>query len=62
MLLETWIFGAILTLVGFLVAGMSIDHSELGLPFAVAGVILVLGGSLFCASKFMRWLKNPEQL
>jgi hypothetical protein len=56
--LETWIFGAILALVGFLVSACSLGKNELGIYFMIAGLTSIIVGSLIFVTKFSQWLEK----
>jgi hypothetical protein len=56
--LETWVFGAILALVGLLVSACSLGKTELGISFMVAGLTSVGVGSLIFVVKFKQWIEN----
>jgi hypothetical protein len=56
--LETWVFGAILALVGFLVTACSLGKNELGISFMIAGLISIIGGSSIFVSKFKQWIEK----
>jgi hypothetical protein len=54
--LETWVFGAILALVGFLVTACSLGKNELGVSFLIAGITSSFAGSLIFIVKFEQWI------
>jgi hypothetical protein len=56
--LETWVFGAILALVGLLVTACSFGKSELGITFTVTGLTGAGIGSLIFVTKFRQWAEN----
>jgi hypothetical protein len=56
--LETWVFGAVLAVVGFLVTGCSFNHEELGVSFLMAGLASAGVGSLLFAFKFKQWIEQ----
>jgi hypothetical protein len=56
--LETWVFGAILALVGLLVTACSLGKTELGVSFMVAGLSSVGVGSLIFVAKFKQWIEH----
>jgi len=56
--LETWIFGAILTLVGFLIIACSLGKSELGIFYVMTGATSTLTGSLIFVINFKKWIDN----
>ncbi len=56
--LETWVFGAILALVGLLVTACGMGKSELGSSFAVAGLSSAGVGSLIFVAKFKQWIEE----
>jgi hypothetical protein len=56
--LETWVFGAILALVGLLVTACSLGKTELGIPFAIAGLASISVGSLIFVIKFNQWIEK----
>jgi hypothetical protein len=58
MLLETWILGAVLVLVGLLVIGCGIGKSELGIPFLTAGLASTAAGSLLFLTGFKKWIES----
>ena len=56
--LETWVFGAILAIVGFLVIFCSAGESGLVIPFFVGGLASASVGSLIFVFSFKRWIEN----
>jgi hypothetical protein len=56
MALETWVFGAILVLVGLLVTGCSFGRIEFGGVFLLAGLVSVGLGSFVFVVNFKRWV------
>jgi|WetSurMetagenome_2_1015567.scaffolds.fasta_scaffold731909_2 hypothetical protein len=56
--LETWVFGAILALVGFLVSACSLGKTELGISFMIAGLTSASVGSLIFVTKFKQWIEK----
>ena len=54
--LETWVFGAILAIVGFLVTACGLGENELGISFIIAGAASASVGSLFFVLKFKEWI------
>jgi hypothetical protein len=56
--LETWIFGAILVLVGLLVSACSLGRPELGISSMVAGLASASIGSLIFVAKFKQWIER----
>jgi predicted membrane channel-forming protein YqfA (hemolysin III family) len=56
--LETWVFGAVLAVVGFLITGCSFMHEELGVSFLLAGLTSVSVGSIFFVFKFKQWIEQ----
>ena len=56
--LETWVFGAILVLVGLLVSACSLGKNELGISFLIAGLTSTSVGSLIFVAKFKQWIEN----
>jgi hypothetical protein len=56
--LETWVFGAILALVGLLVTACSFGKSELGISFTITGLAGTAVGSLIFAFKFWHWIEH----
>jgi predicted membrane channel-forming protein YqfA (hemolysin III family) len=54
--LETWVFGAILAIVGFLVIACGLGENELGVSFIIAGGVSASVGSLFFVLKFKEWI------
>jgi len=56
--LETWVFGAILALVGFLVSACSLGKNELGVSFMIAGLMSTMVGSLVFVVKFKQWIEK----
>ena len=56
--LETWVFGAILVLVGVLVSACSFGKTELGISFMVAGLTSASAGTLIFVSKFKQWIEK----
>jgi hypothetical protein len=56
--LETWVFGAILALVGLLVTACSLGKTELGISFMIAGLTSASVGSLIFIAKFKQWTES----
>jgi len=56
--LETWVFGAVLAVVGFLVTGCSFAHEELGVSFFIAGLASAGVGSILFVFKFKKWIEQ----
>ena len=56
--LETWVFGAILAIVGFLVIFCSVGENGLGLPFFMGGLASAGSGSVIFVLKFRQWIEN----
>jgi hypothetical protein len=56
--LETWVFGAILALVGVLVTACSFGKIEVGISFTIAGIVSTGVGALIFVAKFKRWIEN----
>jgi hypothetical protein len=56
--LETWVFGAILALVGFLVSACTLGKNELGVSFMIAGLTSIVVGSLIFVAKFKQWIEK----
>jgi len=56
--LETWVFGAILALVGFLVTACGLGGNELGVSFVIVGLTSAGVGSLIFVFKFKQWFEN----
>ena len=56
--LETWVFGAILALVGLLVSACSLGKTELGISFMIAGLTSAVVGSLIFVAKFKQWIES----
>jgi hypothetical protein len=56
--LETWVFGAILAIVGFLVIFCSVGEKALGVSFFIAGLASAGSGSLIFIFKFKQWIEN----
>jgi hypothetical protein len=56
--LETWVFGAILALVGLLVSACSLGKAELGISFMIAGLTSASVGSLIFVAKFKQWIEK----
>jgi len=54
--LETWVFGAILALVGFLVTACGFMQNELGIPFVIPGLTSASVGILIFIFKFKQWI------
>lgn len=54
--LETWVFGAILALVGILVTGCSFGEIEFGVVFLMFGLVSTGLGSFIFVVKFKRWI------
>jgi hypothetical protein len=54
--LETWVFGAILALMGFLVTACGFMQSELGVSFVVPGLTSASVGALIFVFKFKQWI------
>lgn len=60
MLLESWILGAILTIVGFLAIGCSLGHAEFGLYLPSAGIVAAGVGSLVFFTSFKKWVERLQ--
>ena len=56
--METWILGAIMMIVGFLVIGCSVAHNELGIPFTATGLTAAGVGTWICLIDFKKWIAN----
>jgi hypothetical protein len=56
--LETWVFGAILALIGFLVTACGLGKNELGISFMIAGLTSIIVGSLIFVAKFKQWIEK----
>ena len=56
--METWIFGAILTLIGLLVMGCGLGRIELGLPFVASGFVCSGAGSYIFVTRFKTWIDS----
>ena len=56
--LETWVFGAILAVMGFLVTACGLGGNELGVSFVIAGLASASVGSLIFIFKFKQWIDN----
>jgi ABC-type enterobactin transport system permease subunit len=56
--LETWVFGAILAIVGFLVIFCSVGENGLGVPFFMGGLASASAGSLIFVFNFKHWVEN----
>ncbi len=56
--LETWVFGAILTLIGILLTACSFGKSELGISFLIAGLASSCVGSFIFVFKFKQWVEK----
>jgi hypothetical protein len=56
--LETWVFGAILVLVGLLVTVCSLGKNELGVSFMIGGLTSTFVGSLIFVVKFKQWIDS----
>jgi hypothetical protein len=56
--MESWNFGAILALTGFLVTGCSAYSSTMEIPLFVAGAIVAVGGSVIFTTKFKKWIEK----
>ncbi len=56
MLLEIWVLGAILALVGLLVIACSFGHSEYGLVPPLAGIAGAGAGSVVFIAGFKKWV------
>jgi hypothetical protein len=56
--LETWVFGAILALVGLLITACSFGKNELGISFLIAGLASTGVGSLLFVFKFKQWIEK----
>jgi len=54
--LESWVFGAILVLVGLLVTGCSFGGIEFGAFFLLAGLVSTGLGSFVFVVNFKRWV------
>jgi hypothetical protein len=56
--LETWVFGAVLALVGILVTVCSFGNNELGISFLIAGLACIGFGSFIFVAKFKQWIER----
>jgi hypothetical protein len=56
--LETWVFGAILALVGFLVTACGVVQNALGIPYIISGLTSACVGSLVFGYKFKQWIEH----
>jgi hypothetical protein len=56
--LETWVFGVILALIGFLVAACGFVQNDLGVSFIMTGIASGSFGSLIFVYKFKQWIDN----
>jgi hypothetical protein len=54
--LETWVFGAILALVGFLVTAGGFGGNELGISCVFGGLVSASAGSAIFVFKFKQWI------
>lgn len=58
MLLEIWVLGAIMALVGILLIACGFGHIEFGLYLSAAGMTSTGIGSLVFFSGFKKWVEN----
>jgi hypothetical protein len=56
--LETWVFGAILALMGFLVTACGLAQNALGIPFVISGLTSASVGSVVFGYKFKQWIEH----
>ena len=56
--LETWVFGAILAIVGLMVTACFFGENELDISFLIAGLVSVGVGSLLFVFKFKQWIEK----
>ena len=56
--LETWVFGAVIAVVGLLITGCSFAHEGLGVSFFIAGLTSVSVGSTLFLFKFKQWIEQ----
>jgi uncharacterized membrane protein HdeD (DUF308 family) len=57
-ILETWVFGAILALMGILVIACSFGKNELGISFLIPGLASTVAGSFIFIFKFKQWIEK----
>jgi hypothetical protein len=58
MLLETWVLGAILAMVGLLLITCSFGYGEYGLILPFAGIVSTGAGSLVFVAGFKKWIES----
>jgi hypothetical protein len=58
MLLEAWVLGAILALVGLLALACGLSHGEFGLYLPAAGITSTGVGSAVFVNSFRKWFEN----
>jgi hypothetical protein len=56
--LETWVFAAILALMGFLVTVCGLVQNALGIPFVISGLTSASVGSVVFGYKFKQWIER----
>jgi len=56
--LESWVLGATLTLIGFLVSICGLGASEWSFSFSIVGVVIIGVGAIICVTKFRQWLST----
>lgn len=56
--METWVFGAIVVVVGLLVTFCSLGKTELGITFTLAGLTATSVGLFVFVAKFKQWIEN----
>jgi hypothetical protein len=57
MLLEVWVLGAILAIVGLLAIGCSFGNGEFGLYLPAAGIASTVTGSWVFLTRFKKWVE-----
>jgi hypothetical protein len=58
MLLEIWVLGAILVLVGLLAIACGFSHGEFGLYLPAAGMTSIGVGSVVFVNNFRKWFEK----
>lgn len=58
MLLEAWVLGAIIALVGLLILACSTGHTEYGPLLPLAGIASTGTGSIVFVAGFKKWVKH----
>jgi hypothetical protein len=57
MLLEVWVLGAILAIVGLLVLGCSFGNGEFGIYLPAVGTASAVAGSWVFLTRFKKWVE-----